>query len=148
MLTARGDVLRPDMVVQGIDVPQFRLVVSIKMSKDGLNEATRQLGEYMNGEACPLGLLVTPEKTHVYERTWSDAPDSIEEFAVVETPVLINTRGVLENRLELERAVRQWLETLARKPGVLLHHEGEAAQVEEYLLPSLEDAVVTVVGFR
>jgi hypothetical protein len=148
MPTARGDMLLPDMVVQGTDVPRFRLVVSIKMSKDGLDEATRQLGEYMTGEACPLGLLVTPKETHVYRRIWSDSLDAIEEFATVETPLLLNTRGIIENRLELERAVRQWLETLVRNPQVSLHREGEAARVEEELLPSLVDAVVTVVGFR
>ncbi|MFL5359080.1 hypothetical protein [Archangium sp.] len=32
----------------------------------------------------------------------------------METPVLINARGVIENGRELERAVRQWLEALAR----------------------------------
>jgi hypothetical protein len=66
----------------------------------------------------------------------------------VETPVLLNARAVIENGRELEQAVRQWLETLARNPGVPLHHEGEAARVEERLFPALVEAVVTAVGFR
>ncbi|WNG62284.1 hypothetical protein F0U59_52000 [Archangium gephyra] len=108
----------------------------------------RQLQQYMVGEACPLGLLVTPERAHVYQKTYSDSPDSIRELAVAETPVLLDTRGALENGPELERAVRQWLETLIRQPGVPLHRAGEAAQLEDHLLPAMVDAEVTVVGFR
>jgi hypothetical protein len=144
----RGDVFRPEVVVRGTDRPLMRLAVGIKTREDDLDEAARQLGRYMTGEACPLGMLVTPEKTHVYERTWSAPPESIEELAVVETPVLINARAVIEDSRELEQAVRQWLETLARNPGVPLHHEGEAARVEERLFPALVEAVVTAVGFR
>ncbi|WP_143196077.1 hypothetical protein [Archangium sp. Cb G35] len=108
----------------------------------------RQLQQYMIGEACPLGLLVTPESAHVYQKTCSDAPDSIQELAAAETPVLLDTRGALENGPELERAVRQWLETLIRQPGLPLHRAGEAARLEDHLLPAMVDAEVTVVGFR
>jgi hypothetical protein len=141
-------VFRPDVIVRGTDRPLLRLAVGIKTEKEDLDETARQLRQYMSGEACPLGLLVTPEETHVYQETYSDGPDSIRELAVVETPVLINARGVIDNGPELERAVRRWLETMARQPGVPLHRGGEAARVEDYLLPAMVDAEVTVVGFR
>jgi hypothetical protein len=143
-----GTVFRPDVIVRGTDRPLPRLAVGIRTRRDNLEQAARQLGQYMIGEACPLGLVVTPERTHVYQKTYSDTPDSIQEFAVVETPALLDTRAALENGPELERAVRQWLEALIRQPGVPLHRAGEAARVEDHLLPAMVDAEVTVVGFR
>lgn len=143
-----GAVFRPDVIVRGTDRPQPRLAVGIRTRGDDLDQAARQLRQYMVGEACPLGLLVTPERTRVYQKTYSDTPDSIRELAVVETPVLLDTRGVLENGPELERAVRQWLETLIRQPGVPVHRAGEAARLEDHLLPAMVEAEVAVVGFR
>lgn len=143
-----GAVFRPDVVVRGTDLPLLRLAVGIRTRGDDLAQAARQLRQYMVGEACPLGLLVTPERTHVYQKTYSDTPDFIQELAAVETPVLLDTRGAVENGPELERAVRQWLETLVRHPGVPVHLAGEAARIEDHLLPAMVDAEVTVVGFR
>jgi hypothetical protein len=139
---------RPDVIVQGTDRPQLRLAVEINTERAHLDESARQLRQYMSDEACPLGLLVTPKETHVYQETWSDTPDSIRELAIVETPVLIHARGIIEDGPALERAVRQWLETMARHPGIPLHHTGEAARVEDYLLPALVDAEVWVTGPR
>jgi hypothetical protein len=144
----RGAVFRPDVIVRGTDRPLPRLAVGIRTRREDLTQAARQLRQYMVGEACPLGLLVTPERTHVYQKTYSDTPDSIQELAVVETPGLLDTRGVLENGPELESAVRRWLEALVRHPGVAPHRVGEAARVEMHLLPAMVDAEVTVVGFR
>jgi hypothetical protein len=143
-----GAVFRPDVIVRGTDRPLPRLAVGIRTRREDLTQAARQLRQYMVGEACPLGLLVTPERTHVYQKTYSDTPDSIQELAVVETPGLLDTRGVLENGPELESAVRRWLEALVRHPGVAPHRAGEAARVEMHLLPAMVDAEVTVVGFR
>ncbi len=143
-----GAVFRPDVIVRGTDRPLLRLAVGIRPRGEDMDQTARQLWHYMAGEACPLGLLVTPERTHVYQKAYSDTPDCIRELAVVETPVLLDTRGVLENGPALESAVRQWLETLVQHPGVPLHREGEAARVEDHLLPALVDAEVTVVGFR
>ncbi len=128
-----GAVFRPDVIVRGTDRPSPRLAVGIRSQRDDLEQVARQLQQYMVGEACPLGLLVTP---------------SIRELAAAETPVLLDTRGALENGPELERAVRQWLETLIRQPGIPLHRAGEAARLEDHLLPAMVDAEVTVVGFR
>jgi hypothetical protein len=143
-----GAVFRPDVIVRGTDRPQPRLAVGIRTRSDDLDQAARQLRQYMVGEACPLGLLVTPERTHVYQKTYSETPDSSWELAAVETPVLLDMHGVVENGPTLERAVRQWLENLIRQPGVPLHREGEAARLEDHLLPAMVDAEVTVVGFR
>jgi len=143
-----GAVFRPDVIVRGTDRPLLRLAVGIRTRTDDLDQAAQQLWRYMAGEACPLGLLVTPEWTHVYQKTYSDTPEAIQELAVVETPVLLDTHGVLENGPLLESAVRGWLETLVRHPGLPLHRAGEAARIEDHLLPALVDAEVTVVGFR
>lgn len=141
-------VFSPDVIVRANDRPDVRLAVEVKVGQVDLDKAARQLRDYMSAVACPLGLLVTPRQTHVYQETYSDNPDSIRELAVVETPVLIGTRGISENELELEGAVRRWLETMVRHPGVPLHHVGEVARVEDHLLPAMVDAEVTVTGLR
>jgi hypothetical protein len=122
--------------------------VEVKSGSTNLDEAARQLQEYMTAVACPLGLLVTPRETHVYQETYSGSADSIRELAVVETPVLIGARDLSTNERELEWAVRRWLETMVRHPGVPQHRAGEAARVEDYLLPAMVDAEVTVAGPR
>ncbi|HYO58046.1 hypothetical protein [Archangium sp.] len=143
-----GAVFSPDVIVRANDRPDVRLAVEVKVGQVDLDEVARQLRDYMSAVACPLGLLVTPRQTHVYQETYSDTSDSIREFAVVETPVLIGARGIGENALELERAVRRWLETMVRHPGVPLHRAGEVARVEDHLLPAMVDAEVTVTGPR
>jgi predicted RecB family endonuclease len=143
-----GAVFSPDVIVRANDRPDVRLAIEVKAGQVDVQEAARQLRAYMSAVACPLGLLVTPRETHVYQETWSENPDSIRELAVVETPVLIGTRGISENEWELEGAVRRWLETMVRHPGVPLHRGGEVARVEDQLLPALVDAEVTVTGFR
>ncbi|KFA93053.1 hypothetical protein [Archangium violaceum] len=141
-------VFSPDVIVRANDRPDVRLAVEVTVGQVDLDKAARQLRDYMSAVACPLGLLVTPRKTHVYQETWSDNPDSIRELAVVETPVLIGTRGISENEVELEGAVRRWLETMVRHPGLPRHRVGEMARVEDHLLPAMVDAEVTVTGFR
>ena len=145
---ATGAVFSPDVIVRANDRPDVRLAIEVKVGQVDLSEAARQLRAYMSAVACPLGLLVTPRETHVYQETWSDGPDSIRELAVVETPVLIGTRGLSEDERELEGAVRQWLETMVRHPGVPQHHAGDMARLEDHLLPAMVDAEVTVTGLR
>jgi hypothetical protein len=143
-----GAVFSPDVIVRANDRPDVRLAIEVKVGQADLDDAARQLRAYMRAVACPLGLLVTPRETHVYQETYSDGSDSIRELAVVETPVLIGARGLSENECELEGAVRRWLETMVRHPGVPLHHVGEMARVEDHLLPAMVDAEVTVTGLR
>lgn len=138
----------PDVIVRANDRPEVRLAIEVKVGQIDVEKAARQLRGYMSAVACPLGLLVTPRQTHVYQDTYSDNPNSIRELAVVETPALIGTRAIHENELELEDAVRRWLETMVRHPGVPLHPAGEVARVEDHLLPAMVDAEVTVTGPR
>lgn len=147
-LSAGGAVFSPNVIVRANDRPDVRLAVEVKASPANLDEAARQLHGYMSAVACPLGLLVTPQQTHVYQETYSDASDSIRELAVVDTPLLLGVRELSGNERDLERTVRRWLEAMVRQPGVPLHRAGEAARVEDYLLPALVDAEVTVAGPR
>lgn len=138
----------PDFIVRAIERPEFRLVAEVKSGSFDREDVTRRLRRYMEANACPLGLLVTPQKTHVYQDTWSKPPDSIRELAVVDTHELLGARRSLENERELVEAVREWLEAMCRAPGVPRHHTGEIAQLETHLAPALVEAELLRVGFR
>lgn len=139
---------RPDIIVQGTDRPQLRLAVELTLGSAPLGEAARKLRQYMRDEACPLGLLITPEEAHVYQDTYSATSESIREIAVVKTPMLLRTTQALASGPELERAVLGWLEALTRHLGGSRPLEGEVARVEERLFPALVDAEVMVAGPR
>lgn len=141
-------VFRPDVIVQGVDRPQLRLAVEIRRNEVHMEEASRRLRHYMHEEACPLGLLVTPEWTRFYRETYSDAPDSIRELAVVETSRLLHVSRTIVDDSDLERTVLKWLKTMLRQSGSASHRKQPVSWVEEQLLPALVDAEVMVAGPR
>lgn len=139
---------RPDFIVRAIDRPEFRIAVEVKAGRFDVDQAASQLQQYMKAMACPLGLLVTPRETHIYEETYESTPNSVREFAVTDTPSLIGTPGPVESGPELERAVWHWLETMTQHPGLPLHQRDDLIRVEDRLLPAMVDAEVTATGFR
>jgi hypothetical protein len=133
-----GRTFRPDFIVRDADLPRFRVVVEVKGGRSDPNRAARQLHEYMRAYACPLGLLVTPRETHLYEESYLDEPESIRESLVVDTVALLESQGVIERERDLEDAVQQWLEGVARRMQVRPRPSDErVAQVEQRLLPAL-----------
>jgi hypothetical protein len=139
---------RPDVIVRAIDRPEFRIAVKVEAGRFDVNEVASQLQRYMKAMACPLGLLVAPQKTHIYEETYRSTPNSIREFAVVNTPELIGTPGSIANEAALQQAVWRWLETMTQHPGIPMHHSGDLVRVEDRLLPVMVDAELAVTGLR
>ncbi len=139
---------RPDVIVRAIDRPEFRIAVRVKAGHFDVAEVANQLQQYMKAMACPLGLLVTPQKTHIYEETYRSTPNSIRDFAVVNTPQLLGTSSPLVNEAALQQAVWRWLETMTQHPGMPMHHSGDLVRVEDRLLPVMVDAELAVTGLR
>ncbi len=139
---------RPDVIVRAIDRPEVRLVVEVKTGRVNLEETAHQLRQYMHAIACSLGLLVTPRQTYVFQETYTDAPDSIREVAVMDTPKLLGVRELADDGPALERAVQRWLEAMARRPWSSGRGDSELARLEDSLLPALVDAEVTLAGPR
>ena len=141
--------LRPDFVVLGIDVPEVRVVVEVRARAFDLSKTEQELKEYMRAVSSPLGLLVTPRWTRVYEDTYRDEPDRICTIAEADTAALIRMRGPVEDERQLEDAVRSWLDYMVRHPGVRLHRKDVAlTRVEDYLVPQVVQARVAVTGPR
>ena len=105
---------RPDVLVMAPDLPEVALVAEIKASVTSLESVEAQLKEYMLARQCPVGMIVTPERTWVYHDMFADAPrESIERVGEFVTSDLLRIESAPSEERELASAVRAWLQRLA-----------------------------------
>jgi hypothetical protein len=105
---------RPDVLVMEPDHPALALVAEVKASVPDLKGAEGQLKEYMSARQCPVGMIVTPERTWVYHDTFADGPhESIERIGEFVTADLLRLPSAPSDERALTHAVRTWLERVA-----------------------------------
>jgi hypothetical protein len=131
---------RADLIVLAPDVPELRLIVEIKRRSFDRESATQQLAAYMIGSNCPLGLLVTPERTWLLRDTYEGA-SSIREVAEYDTSTLLGVAKAPDDERELEDLVGHWLDGLTSGSAAGLAQEVRS-DIARYLLPEVTEGRV------
>jgi hypothetical protein len=138
---------RPDILVTTPDEPRAALVVEATVQLSDLDRTEQQLKEYMVSMQCPVGLLVTPERIHLYRDLYTDrSPRSVQRIGEYDAAPLWAHRPP-EDPVRFEGFVQDWLERLTDQPTRHLPRElGEA--LREYVLPALSQGEVRAAGPR
>lgn len=94
----------------------------------------------MKGSNCPLGLVITPERSWLLRDTY-ESVDAIREVAEYDTATLLGVSEVPNDELELEELVGRWLDGLTSGSAAGLAQEVRA-DVSRYLLPEVTEGRV------
>ena len=102
----------------------------------------------MMARRCATALIVTPVFTRVYVDSYSDySPDSIRLVGEFPTPLLMGISSVPPTDVELERAVKDWLDQLSTASSSALPVDEAARQVVlEHLVPAVVEGRVFATG--
>ncbi len=131
---------RPDVLVMHPDLPEVALVAEVVAHVPDMEHAEHQLKEYMAAQQCPVGMIVTPERTWVYHDMFADAPrESIERVGEFTTSDLLEVRSAPRDEPTLRRSVQAWL---GRVAADWLHALPRALEIREPLLEHLVPAVI------
>lgn len=134
--------LTADIVVLAPDLPQTRLAVEVKRGAFDRGEAIRQLKAYMIGKACPVALLIAPDRTWMLHDTYEDFDESsIQEAGEYSTAALLGIDEVPDDEQELVAIVEAWLERLTSGSATNVHREVRR-DVSRYLLPAVTEGRV------
>jgi hypothetical protein len=131
---------RADLVVLAPDLPERRLMVEVKRSGLDHSAALARIKSSMLGSNCPVGLLVTPERTWLLRNTY-ESEDSIRVTGDYPTVTLLGIAEVPDNERELESIVERWLEFLTSGSSDGLDDEVRW-DVARYVLPAVADGRV------
>ena len=101
-------VFQPDILVSGPD--GISLVVEAKTTLPDLKSAEEQLQMYMIGMACPLGMLVTPERMWLHRNLFS-SPPQVEPIGEFEMSSVWPQPP--RDPVQFEIFVQDWLDNLA-----------------------------------
>jgi hypothetical protein len=118
----------------------LRLIVEIKGGDFDRAATNYQLESYMRGSNCPLGLVITPERSWLLRDTY-EAGNSIREVADYDTATLLGVAEVPQDERELEELVGRWLDGLTSGSAAGLAQEVRA-DVARYLLPEVTEGRV------
>ena len=122
-------------------------------TKPSLSPAEREasaaaLKHYMVSMRCPVGLLVTRETLGLFRDRYTDyTAESVEEVGEFMTTEIESLRAA-RDPVELEQAVRDWLEDLPSSSARSRLPTDLREAIEEYVLPALEEGEVRASGPR
>jgi hypothetical protein len=132
--------MQPDIIVLAPDRPDFALVAEIKQLSSNTDAIEAELQDFMLGNRCSVGLLVTPSKTWIYQDSFRDqSRASIRKVGELDTNEILGLKGS-PTEFELFHAVRDWLERLATAWFAALPAAGGAREsIIQYLVPVLSE---------
>jgi hypothetical protein len=136
--------MNPDVYVTSGEGDGLALVAQVKTSGEGLEDAKKQLRHYMLAARCPVGLLVTPERTLILRDTLEDYSEgSISVVGDYPTGALLRLDVVPTGERDLEQAVVSWLRSLiANWPAMVPTAPDAREPVAEYVVPNIADGRV------
>ena len=151
---ATANYLHPDLVVLSNELLEYTLAVEVKAGEAWDLELTEsRLGDFMERVGCPVGLIVTPRRVLLYRNTYQEPtlkrigdfqyePDRYDWQAALSGP-----RGQ-ERAFLFERAVQDWLDSLAN-PGEWTRLPQDLREAfEQYVIPALLQGELRVTGPR
>ncbi len=143
--------LWPDIVVESPESPpQALLAVEVKAGATAAGIAETQLKSYMVRQSCPVGVLVTAEKTVFLRNRYTGVDgETVQEIGECRTRELLGIppdHSALAESYLLQR-VEQWLEGIqlgSRKSWPA----GAQEAIESFVVPSVIGGVVRAAGPR
>ncbi len=141
----------PDVIVTTDYSPAtIALVAEAKGAAANLEEAGRQLKEYMLLMGCPVGIIFTPQVLRIYKhRFLGRTQDSIELVGDFPSGELLETREpVAGPESAVESALLGWLDELARTGQVAVSDQRLRFAINEHILPAVSGGLVSIVHPR
>jgi hypothetical protein len=137
----------PDVIVTTDYSPAIiALVAEAKGASANLDEAARQLKEYMLRTGCPVGIVFTPQVLRIYRyRFLGRTQDSIElvgdfpSAELLEAPV-----PGAGSEPAVESSLFGWLDELARTGQVAVSDQRLKSAINEHILPAVSGGRVSV----
>ncbi len=111
-------------------------------------QAISRLKQSMLGMNCPVGILITPERTWLLHDTFSDYTEaSIATIGELATDEVLERRHVPRTGTELQHVVHVWLEQISTgRPSALPAALAPRKLLGEHVLPAAADGRVVSVA--
>ncbi len=141
----------PDVIVTTDYSPAtIALVAEAKGAAANLEEAGRQLKEYMLLMGCPVGIILTPQVLRIYRhRFLGRTQDSIELVGDFPSTEVLETRGsVAGSESAIESTLIGWLDELANRGQVAMTDQGLKFAISEHILPAVTGGSVSILHPR
>jgi len=137
----------PDVIVTTDYSPgTIALVAEAKGVAANLDEAARQLKEYMLRMGCPVGIIFTPQVLRIYKyRFLGRTQDSIELVGDFPSGELLETREpVAGTGSAFESTLFGWLDELANTGQVAVSDPRLESAINEHILPAVSGGRVSI----
>jgi hypothetical protein len=142
-----------DIIVSGPDSTDVRLVVEAKLDIRDLRPVEDQLKRAMVRLACPLGLIITPEKLVAFLDSYRSAgPESVDKLGEFRISHLLEYQPAGREPAEARRfesAVQKWLEDLPQTSNRERVGDPRLWEVlNTYVVPAIETGMVRAAAPR
>ncbi len=145
----------PDIIVTFPDSPRVQIAIVALLNDKTVEGAAQQLRRYMIKMSCPVGLLISPEKLHIYRNPYTGSDektiDEVGNFQLGDDfrSFAQEAGGYVKNQEEFfENYVQDWLEHLPNSSEIERLPANFKSALERYVIPALETGVVRAAGPR